>query len=460
MLTTFKNIFRIPELRQKIIFTLSMLLLFRMGTHITIPGINPVVVAGIANDPSSEGLLGMVDLFAGGALLKFSIFALGIMPYISSSIVMQLFMVLVPALQKLQKEGEEGRKKIGQYTKYGTVILCAIQSLAVIQLAKGWSTGTELEPARYPGLINSSVVPYFYLIGILSITTGTVLLIWLGEQITERGIGNGISLLIFAGIIGRLPESMVQLFSTDTMDALNVLILLILFILLISLTVLLTQGVRKVPLQYGKQMVGRKMVQAKSQSIPFKVNGANVMPIIFASSLILFPQTIIQWLSNSSQEWAGWAVIMDFFNPFSQIWYHALFYFVIYTALIVFFAYFYTAIQFNPAELAENLKKYGGFIPGIRPDSHTKEYIEKVLNRITLPGAMFLAGLALAPYIIIKFLDLSSNSGGGSLVYTFGGTSLLIMVGVALETLKQIESQLLMRNYEGFMKKSKIKGRS
>lgn len=282
------------------------------------------------------------------------------MPYISSSIVMQLFMVLVPALQKLQKEGEEGRKKIGQYTKYGTVILCAIQSLAVIQLAKGWSTGTELEPARYPGLINSSVVPYFYLIGILSITTGTVLLIWLGEQITERGIGNGISLLIFAGIIGRLPESMVQLFSTDTMDALNVLILLILFILLISLTVLLTQGVRKVPLQYGKQMVGRKMVQAKSQSIPFKVNGANVMPIIFASSLILFPQTIIQWLSNSSQEWAGWAVIMDFFNPFSQIWYHALFYFVIYTALIVFFAYFYTAIQFNPAELAENLKNTVG----------------------------------------------------------------------------------------------------
>ncbi|EMJ55009.1 preprotein translocase, SecY subunit domain protein [Leptospira interrogans str. UT126] len=263
MLTTFKNIFRIPELRQKIIFTLSMLLLFRMGTHITIPGINPVVVAGIANDPSSEGLLGMVDLFAGGALLKFSIFALGIMPYISSSIVMQLFMVLVPALQKLQKEGEEGRKKIGQYTKYGTVILCAIQSLAVIQLAKGWSTGTELEPARYPGLINSSVVPYFYLIGILSITTGTVLLIWLGEQITERGIGNGISLLIFAGIIGRLPESMVQLFSTDTMDALNVLILLILFILLISLTVLLTQGVRKVPLQYGKQMVGRKMFRPR-----------------------------------------------------------------------------------------------------------------------------------------------------------------------------------------------------
>ncbi|EMO26790.1 preprotein translocase, SecY subunit [Leptospira interrogans serovar Bataviae str. HAI135] len=249
--------------------------------------------------------------------------------------------------------------------------------MAVIQLAKGWSTGTEMEPARYPGLINASVIPYFYLIGILSITTGTVLLIWLGEQITERGIGNGISLLIFAGIIGRLPESMVQLFSTDTMDALNVLILLILFILLISLTVLLTQGVRKVPLQYGKQMVGRKMVQAKSQSIPFKVNGANVMPIIFASSLILFPQTIIQWLSNSSQEWAGWAVIMDFFNPFSQIWYHALFYFVIYTSLIVFFAYFYTAIQFNPAELAENLKNTVGLFQEFAPALIQKNILRK-----------------------------------------------------------------------------------
>jgi preprotein translocase subunit SecY len=206
-------------------------------------------------------------------------------------------------------------------------------------------------------------------------------------------------------------------------------------------------------------MVGRKMVQARSQSIPFKVNSANVMPIIFASSLILFPQTIVQWLSSKGGQWAGWAVIMDYFNPFSQIWYHALFYYVIYTSLIIFFAYFYTAIQFNPQELADNLKKYGGFIPGVRPGSQTKEMIEKILNRITLPGALFLAGLALAPYLIIKFLNLGSNTGGGTLVYTFGGTSLLIMVGVALETLKQIEAQLLMRNYEGFMKKTKIKGR-
>ncbi|ABZ94397.1 preprotein translocase subunit SecY [Leptospira biflexa] len=458
MFQTIANIFRIPELRSKILFTIGMLLLFRMGTHVTIPGINSLIVTGITADPS-EGFLGMVDLFAGGALLKFSIFALGIMPYISSSIIMQLVMVLIPSLQKMQKEGEEGRKKIQQYTKYGTLILCAIQSLAVIQLANSWSTGSGNAQAKYPGLINPSVEGYFLPIAMLSITTGTVLLIWLGEQITERGIGNGISLIIFAGIIGRMPEALIAMFTSDTSDALSILILIIIFIVLISLTVILTQGVRRVPLNYGKQMVGRKMVQARSQSIPFKVNSANVMPIIFASSLILFPQTIVQWLSSKGGQWAGWAVIMDYFNPFSQIWYHALFYYVIYTSLIIFFAYFYTAIQFNPQELADNLKKYGGFIPGVRPGSQTKEMIEKILNRITLPGALFLAGLALAPYLIIKFLNLGSNTGGGTLVYTFGGTSLLIMVGVALETLKQIEAQLLMRNYEGFMKKTKIKGR-
>ncbi|GBF48905.1 preprotein translocase subunit SecY [Leptospira ryugenii] len=430
-----------------------------MGTHVTIPGINSLIVTGITADPS-EGFLGMVDLFAGGALLKFSIFALGIMPYISSSIIMQLVMVLIPSLQKLQKEGDEGRKKIQQYTKYGTLILCAVQSLAVIQLANSWSTGSGNAPAKYPGLISPSVDAYFLPLAMVSITTGTVLLIWLGEQITERGIGNGISLIIFAGIIGRMPEALIAMFTSDTSDALSILILLIIFIVLIALTVILTQGVRRVPLNYGKQMVGRKMVQARSQSIPFKVNSANVMPIIFASSLILFPQTIIQWLSSKGGQWAGWAVIMDYFNPFSQIWYHALFYYVIYTSLIIFFAYFYTAIQFNPQELADNLKKYGGFIPGVRPGTQTKEMIEKILNRITLPGALFLAGLALAPYLIIKFLNLGSNTGGGTLVYTFGGTSLLIMVGVALETLKQIEAQLLMRNYEGFMKKTKIKGRA
>jgi preprotein translocase subunit SecY len=458
MLSVITNIFKIPELRAKILFTVFMLLLFRMGTHVTIPGINSLVVSGISSD-STDGLLGMVDLFAGGALLKFSIFALGIMPYISSSIIMQLVMVLIPQLQKLQKEGEEGRKKINQYTKFGTIILCVVQSLAVIYMAKNWSTGTGVNPARYPGLINPYVQSFFVPLGILTITTGTILLMWMGEQITEKGIGNGISLIIFAGIIGRMPEAFLQLFTTDKADPLPILILFVIFIFLIYFTIYLTQGTRKVPLQYGKQMVGRRMVQAKSQSIPFKVNGANVMPIIFASSLILFPQTIVQWLSSNSGQWAGWAVILDFFNPFSTIWYRSIFYYFCYTGLIIFFAYFYTAIQFNPQELAENLKKYGGFVPGIRPGTDTKVYIEKVLNRITLPGSIFLAMLALSPYIIIRFLDLGNNTGGGALVYTFGGTSLLIMVGVTLETLKQIEAQLLMRNYDGFMKKTKVKGR-
>jgi preprotein translocase subunit SecY len=456
MWNTLSNITKIPELRKKILFTITMLLLFRMGTHVTIPGINSLVVSGISSD-SSDGFLGMVDLFAGGALLKFSIFALGIMPYISSSIIMQLVMVLIPQLQKLQKEGDEGRKKITQYTKYGTIILCSIQSLAVVFLAKSWSTGTATSQARYPGLIDENVMGLFVPIGILTITTGTMLLMWMGEQITERGIGNGISLIIFAGIIGRLPEALVQLFTTDKSDPLAILILFVIFVLLISFTIILTQGVRRVPLQYGKQMKGRMMVQAKSQSLPFKVNGANVMPIIFASSLILFPQTIIQTLSSNTSSWAGWSVLLDFFNPFSVVWYRSLTYYLIYTSLIIFFAYFYTTILFNPSELAENLKKYGGSIPNIRPGNATKEFIEKVLNRITLPGSVLLACLAIAPYLLIKLLNLGSNTGGGALVYTFGGTSLLIMVGVALETLKQIEAQLTMRNYDGFMKKSKIR---
>jgi preprotein translocase subunit SecY len=459
MWNTISVIFGIPELRNKILFTVVMLLLFRMGTHISIPGINSLVASGITSD-SSQGFLNMVDLFAGGALLKFSIFALGIMPYISSSIVMQLVMVMIPQLQKLQKEGEEGRKKIMQYTKYGTLVLCGIQSLAVLYMAINLSTGTAANPARYPGLIDSAMRPWFIPIGILTITTGTMLLMWMGEQITERGIGNGSSLIIFAGIIGRMPEAIVQLFTTDKSDPLAILILILIFVLLIAFTVILTQGVRKITLQYGKQMVGRRMVQAKSQSLPFKVNGASVMPIIFASSLILFPQTIVQALSSNSAPWAGWAIILDFFNPFSVIWYRALFYYIVYTSLIIFFAYFYTAILYNPQELAENLKKYGGFIPSIRPGNDTKVYIEKILNRITLPGAIFLAGLALAPYLIIRLLNLGSNTGGGALVYTFGGTSLLIMVGVAMDTLKQVEAQLVMRNYDPFMKKQRLRGRS
>jgi len=460
MLSAITTIFKITELRNRIVFTVTMLLLFRMGTHVTIPGINSLVVSQIAADnPESGGFVGLVNLFAGGALLKFSIFALGIMPYISSSIVMQLVMVLFPQLQKLQKEGEEGRKKINQYTKYGTIILCAIQSSAVVLLARNWASQAGPTGLKYSNLIDPSMQSVFLPLGMLTITAGTMLLMWMGEQITERGIGNGTSLIIFAGIVGRTPEAVAQLLTSKEADPLSVLILFVLFILLISFTVILTQGVRKVPLHYGKQMQGRKMVQARSQSLPFKVNASNVMPIIFASSLILFPQTIFSTLSQNFTTWAGWAVVLDFFNPFSVVWYRAGFYYMIYSGLIIFFAYFYISILYNPGELAENLKKYGGFIPNVRPGSPTKEYIEKILNRITLPGAVFLSALALAPYLIIKLLNIGVNTGGGALVYTFGGTSLLIMVGVAMDTLKQIEAQLTMRNYEGFMKKSKIKGR-
>ncbi len=451
MIQTILSIFRIQELRSKILFTLGMLLVFRVGTQITVPGINSIIAAN-ASKEFAGGFLGMVDLFSGGALSNMSIFTLGIMPYISSSIIMQLFMVLIPSLQKLQKEGEEGRKKINQYTKIGTLFLCIFQSYYMVSQFQG-------REAQYPGLISPNVGGFFVPLAILTITTGTILLLWMGEQITERGIGNGVSLIIFAGIVGRMPKAVIQLFTVDNPEPLSILILFIIFILLIFFTIYLTQGVRKVPLQYGKQMVGRRMVQAKSQSLPFKVNGANVMPIIFASSLILFPQTIFQSLSSSGSQWAGWVILLDYLNPFSTIWYHSIVHHMIYTGLIIFFAYFYTSIQFNPQELSENLKKYGGYIPGIRAGSDTKVYIEKVLNRITLPGSIFLAALALSPYLIIRFLDLGTSSGGGALVYTFGGTSLLIMVGVALDTLKQIEAQLVMRNQSGFMKKSKIKGR-
>ena len=459
MIKVLKDIFSIKDIRDKVIFTLVAILFFRIGTHVTIPGINSLIVSNIASDSSSSGVgfVNVIDLFAGGALLNFSIFALGIMPYISSSIIMQLLMVLFPQLKNMQREeGEQGQKKINQYIKYGTVFLCIIQSLAVIQLARSWSFGTQNSEARYPGLISPSVEPFFIYIAIISIVSGSMLLVWLGEQITQRGVGNGISLLIFAGIVGRMPQSIIQMFTGESSDPLSVLILIILFIFLISLTVILTRGERRLSLNYSNQQSSSSNV---SQYISFKVNSANVMPIIFASSLLLFPQTIIQWFASYETEFISWSVVADFFNPFSQVWYRYIFYYLLYSFLIIFFAYFYTSIQFNPLEISNNLKKYGGFIYGIRPGLDTKNYIEKVLSRITLPGAFFLACLALAPYIIIKFLNLGTSGGATMIVYTFGGTSLLIMVGVALDTLKQIESHLLMRNYNGFFENKKIRSR-
>ena len=442
------TIFRIPELRKKVLFTLGLLVLYRLGSFITIPGVNPIAVA--AARPPGTSFLDVVNVFSGGALFKLSIFSLGIMPYISASIIMNLLTVVIPPLARLQREGEEGRKKINQYTRYGTIVLCAVQASFILLWA------LDSNNAEMVAMESST---WFFVVGLVAITGGTMLLMWMGEQITERGIGNGVSLIIFAGIIAQLPRMLYRMLQDENVAFFEVIILVILFMLLIAATVVLSTGVRKVPLQYGKKMQGRRMVQARSQSLPFKLNSAGVMPIIFASSLILFPQTIVGMLGERAGSSEVWGHLQAWLNPFAPSFYQRLPYFTIYTVLIVFFAYFYTAIQINPQELAENLKKYGGFVPGIRPGTHTREYIEGVLNRITLPGAIFLALLALAPYFIINLLDFGQNQNIQGLAYTFGGTSLLIIVGVALDTLKQVESQLLMRNYEGFMKKGRIKGR-
>lgn len=450
------NILRIPELRKKLLFTVAVLLLFRLGSFITIPGVNPIAVAEAK--PQGQSILDVVDVFSGGALFKLSIFSLGIMPYISSSIIMSLLTVIIPQMARLQREGEAGRRKINQYTRMGTVLLCAVQAMFILIWAVEQTSRTG-KPLVSPEMGRA----LFYSTGVVTITTGTLILMWLGEQITERGIGNGASLIIFAGIIARLPKNMMDMIRDDSIKPFDILILGIVFILLIALTVILTQGVRKIPLQYGKKMQGRRMVQAQSQSLSFKLNSASVMPIIFASSLLLFPQTVLGMLAGdgSGQTTVSWLAqqMQVWLDPFAPSFVKQLPYYFIYTVLIIFFAYFYTAIYINPSELAENLKKYGGFIPGIRPGANTKEYVEKTLNRIILPGAVFLAGLALAPYFIINLMDLKANQNIQGLAYTFGGTSLMIIVGVALDTLKQIEAQLIMRNYQGFMKKGKLKGR-
>ncbi|MBL8019430.1 MAG: preprotein translocase subunit SecY [Leptospirales bacterium] len=445
------TIFRIPELRSKILFTVGLIVTYRLGSFITIPGINPIAVA--QSRPPGQSFLDVVNVFSGGALFKLSIFSLGIMPYISASIIMSLMTVIIPPLARMQREGEDGRKRINQYTRYGTVLLCMIQALFILVWAVDQKNPNNGEPFVRMGRT------WFFVVGLMAITAGTILLMWIGEQITERGIGNGASLIIFSGIIAQLPAMLAQMAKDKNIPIFEIVILVSLFLVLIALTVLLSQGVRKIPLQYGKKMQGRRLVQARSQSIQFKLNSANVMPIIFASSLLLFPQTVVGMMGDGSKSWVGWRIMQEWLNPFAPVFYQQLPYYTIYTLLIIFFAYFYTAIYINPQELSENLKKYGGFVPGIRPGSHTKEYIESTLNRIILPGAIFLAGLALAPYLIINTLGFRSNANIQGLAYTFGGTSLLIIVGVALDTLKQIESQLIMRNYDGFMKKGRIKGR-
>ena len=418
MLSSIVNILKITELRQKVLFTLAMFMVFRLGTHIPVPGVNAEVIEQLFN---SGSLFGMLDLFAGGALSKFSIFAMSITPYINASIIMQLLTVVVPTFESWSKEGEEGRKKISKITRYGTVILGFVQ-------ATGMAYGLK------DAIINPSIGSILLIA--LTLTAGTTFLMWLGEQITEKGIGNGISLIIFAGIVSSLPKGIGVIYKylqAGTISYFNVALFLIIAIAMIVLVIAIQQGQRRIPVQYAKRVVGRKMYGGHSTHIPLKVNQAGVIPIIFASSVLMFPVTIAQFINipwvKTLAGYFAWG------TPLQT---------VLYALMIVFFTYFYTAVTLNISDMAENLKKYGGFIPGLRPGKPTADYLDRVMTRITLAGAVFLAFIAILPNFVAAITHIEG-------VY-FGGTALLIIVGVALDTMKQIEAMVLMRHYQGFMK--------
>ncbi|KPJ54290.1 preprotein translocase subunit SecY [candidate division TA06 bacterium DG_24] len=438
MIQTFQNIFKIPELRRRILFTLALLIVYRLGAHVPSPGIDASALGAYLAQARGT-LFGLYDMFVGGALRRATIFALGIMPYISASIIMQLLTPVVPYLERIQKEGEEGRKKITQYTRYGTVLLSLIQSYGISIFLEGLSAspgGTILPIVPNPG------IP-FRLLTMITLTSGTIFIMWLGEQISDRGIGNGISLIIFVGVLDSVPSDVLNTFNLVRVGMLGPIAMVFVAALMVAVTaavVLMTQGQRRIPVQYAKRVIGRRMYGGQSTHIPLRINTAGVIPIIFAQSIMMFPGTISTFFSKSetAQAIAAW------FDP------GALLYSIVYAALIVFFTYFYTAIVFNPVDLADNMKKYGGFIPGIRPGARTAEYIDRVLTRITLPGAIFLAFVAILPFWLAKSVHVP---------FYFGGTALLIIVGVALDTVQQIESHLLMRHYEGFLRKGRIRGR-
>lgn len=439
------NIFKIPDLRKRVLFTLFMLIIYRIGAHIPIPGINVDALKDYFVEAESSGVLDFFDLFAGGALKRFTIFALGIMPYISSSIIVDLLKTVFPYLNELSKEGAEGQKKLSQYTKYGTVLLCTIQGLGLVMWMKSMRTadGTTVVPEG-AGL-------GFTIMAVIAIVTGTMVLMWFGELITERGIGNGISLIIQAGIVVRLPQSCYQTMKKigDTGEPIVGIILLGLFFLVVAACILLTLGMRRIPVQYGKRMVGGTAMQRTAQYIPLRVNAAGVIPIIFASAIIAFPTQMVRMMGVSSNVYLN---KLQYWMTPGQIPY-----IVLYSVLVIFFCFFYTSLKFNPVEVADNLKKYGGFIPGIRPGQNTSDYLMGVLNRITLSGSIFLAAVSIVPDFIIRIWPEQVPV---NMAYLFGGTSLLIIVGVTLDTLKQIESQLLMRHYDGFLGgKKKIQGR-
>jgi preprotein translocase subunit SecY len=431
----FQNVFKIPELKKRVFFTLALLVVYRIGVHVPVPGIDTAALASFFK--MAEGtIFGIFNMFSGGAFERLSVFALGIMPYISASIILQLLTVVIPHLEQLKKEGEAGRKKITQYTRYGTVVLSIIQ---------GFGISVGLESMSSPGGAPVVLIPgwAFRLMTVITLTAGTAFIMWLGEQITERGIGNGISLIIFAGIVARLPTAAgntFRLLSTGEMGIFIALILIVFMVLVVGFIIFVEQGQRRIPVQYAKRVVGRKMYGGQSTHLPLKINTSGVIPPIFASSIIMFPATIgsfinIPWIKN----------IAETMRPGNLI------YELMFVGFIFFFCYFYTAVTFNPVDVAENMKKHGGYIPGIRPGKRTADYIDKVLTRLTLGGAIYVSAVCVLPSILITRFNVP---------FYFGGTALLIVVGVAIDTVAQIESHMLSRHYEGFLKQgSRLKTR-
>jgi preprotein translocase subunit SecY len=454
-----KNIFTVSDLRNRVLFTLGMLAVFRIGGHIPTPGINASALQELANQTANT-MFGLYDMFSGGNLSKVTIFALGIMPYISSSIILQLLTVVWPYLERLSKEGELGRRKITQYTRYGTIGLSLIQSLGIaVFLERQTQIAGGLPLVYNPGW-------GFRLMTMLTLTTGTCFIMWLGEQITDRGVGNGMSLIIYAGIVVGLPRAVIQTFDqmrTGQLGLIRILFLLILMAFVIAAIVFVERGHRRVTVQYAKRVVGRRMYGGSSTHIPLKVNTGGVIPVIFASSILAFPATIASAFKGPWVE-----------SVTTQLGLGMPLYNLLYVLGIIFFTYFYTAIIFNPDDVAENMRKYGGFVPGIRPGKRTAEYIDTILTRITLAGALYLALIALLPQFLLngfkvapipfvgEWLDANIPrfiTEGLNVQFYFGGTSLLIVVGVAMDTVQQVESQLIMRHYDGFMKKSRVRGR-
>ena len=460
MIDSLKSIFAIPELRNRVLFTFAVLGVYRVGNHVPTPGVNTEALAILA-EQAANTMFGLYDMFSGGNLSRVTIFALGIMPYISASIILQLLTVVWPYLERLSKEGELGRRKITQYTRYGTLFLCVVQSLGISIFLERQTNIAGGLPLNYEGGWS------FRLLTVLTLTTGTIFIMWLGEQITERGIGNGMSLIIFAGIVVGLPSAVVTTVDqlrSGQIGLFRLIALVTLMITVVAAVVFIERGHRRGVVQYAKRVVGRRMYGGSSTHIPLKVNTGGVIPVIFASSILAFPATIAGVLPAGS-----WGQTMT-----DQLTYGMPLYYLLYVSGIIFFAYFYTAIIFNPDDVAENMRKYGGFIPGIRPGKRTAEHIDTILTRITLAGAIYLAMVAVLPDLLIVGIRVAPIpfigeqlevilpqfiTQGMNATFYFGGTSLLIIVGVSMDTVQQVESQLIMRHYDGFMKKTRIRGR-